>query len=100
MRLVKARIKSIQDTDPRFLCCPKRIEWHKERIKEGLVKLDMDSIRTLDSSIHCGFCKKEMGSAGLRKVMVHESAQEQCRSGLTFLDYFDLDEGAECPPSA
>lgn len=98
MKLVRARIKSVEETDPRLLCCAERIQWHKDRIKEGEVKLDMDSIKELHYPLSCSFCGCLIPIEVYKEVLVYESKQEQCCSGLTFLDYFDIDE-APCPPS-
>lgn len=97
MRIVKAKIKELTETEPRLLCCTTRIEWQKDRIKEGLVELDLDSCNLITSYLTCSFCHTDIDMIGRFEVKVVDSKQPQYQSGYTFFDYFDLDEGTECP---
>jgi hypothetical protein len=89
MKLVRAKLKSIEEIMDVFNCCDRWFEGYAD-IRDMVVTVDMDTIRPV--TYNCMFCGKE--NKGKRVDLVPPVMLiGYVRDGL-IIDLYDLDEGS------
>ena len=91
MRLARAKVKSLEDIPEYFKCCETQIQFCIDRREEGVILIDLDSIKDIDPGLVCSVCGAD-ASFG-KEVFVYNSNQPGKRQGIAHLDIFDIDEG-------
>lgn len=92
MKIVKARIKKLEDFDPKFLCCETKSNLIKElNKKEEVFEVDLDNITEVYSL--CEFCGHVSELVRACKITDEIRKHNGRRVTREVFDYMDIDEG-------